>query len=79
MIARSVGKDDQEFFRNLINDHPIGDEHAVLRGLLDDKVLGEVVGPQHTKSSPGRGPEASNTKTQESTHDIATDRPPTKK
>ena len=52
MIQRSSGSEGLEFPRDLIKDHPIGDEQAVLRGLLDDKVLGEIFGPQHTKVSP---------------------------
>ena len=46
MIQRSSGAEDLEFLRELIKDDPIGDEQAVLLDLLDEKVLGEVVGPQ---------------------------------
>lgn len=44
MIRRSSGSEDLEFLRELINDHPIGDEQAVLLYLLDGKALAEVVG-----------------------------------
>ena len=46
MIQRSSGSEDLEFLRELIKDHPIGDEQAVSLGLLGERVLNEVVSVQ---------------------------------